>query len=95
METAGTILESIRKNPLSPTKSCSPAKGPFLNKESKITNFTGWDVDGRLNEMETTFKTMKEAFEGTMSDRKTMEDAIEIAKKRGMWLVGREGSVQY
>ncbi|KAJ4302063.1 kinesin-like nuclear fusion protein [Collariella sp. IMI 366227] len=42
----------------------------------------GWDVDGRLNEFETQFKVMKEAFEGTMTDRKAMEEAIDLAKNR-------------
>ncbi|KAL2169567.1 hypothetical protein VTG60DRAFT_5879 [Thermothelomyces hinnuleus] len=42
----------------------------------------GWDVDGRLSEFETQFKVMKETFEGTMSDRKVLEEAIELAKNR-------------
>ncbi|KAL2268502.1 hypothetical protein VTJ83DRAFT_3348 [Remersonia thermophila] len=42
----------------------------------------GWDVDGRLSEFESQFKVMKEAFEGTMTDRKALEEAIDIAKSR-------------
>ncbi|KAG7289412.1 hypothetical protein NEMBOFW57_005783 [Staphylotrichum longicolle] len=44
--------------------------------------YTGWDVDGRLNEFESQFKVMKEAFEGTVTDRKAMEEAIDLAKNR-------------
>ncbi|KAL2132240.1 hypothetical protein VTI74DRAFT_4063 [Chaetomium olivicolor] len=42
----------------------------------------GWDVDGRLNAFESQFKVMKEAFEGTITDRKAMEEAINLAKNR-------------
>ncbi|KAL2175153.1 P-loop containing nucleoside triphosphate hydrolase protein [Thermothelomyces heterothallicus CBS 202.75] len=42
----------------------------------------GWDVDGRLSEFETQFKVIKETVEGTMSDRKILEEAIELAKNR-------------
>ncbi|SPQ21317.1 3ccc3bec-0e3b-46dc-847a-91cf48cb2b79 [Thermothielavioides terrestris] len=73
---------SLRKNPPSPTKSCSPTKSSFLTKDSSLTNFAGWDVDGRLSEFESQFKIMKEAFEGTMTDRKALEEAIDLAKNR-------------
>ncbi|AEO56719.1 hypothetical protein MYCTH_2301930 [Thermothelomyces thermophilus ATCC 42464] len=42
----------------------------------------GWDVDGRLSEFETQFKVIKETVEGTMGDRKILEEAIELAKNR-------------
>jgi kinesin family protein C1 len=74
---------SLRKDPLSPTKPCSPTKRPFLTKDSNLTNFVGFDVDGRLNDFEREFKVMKEAFEGTLTDRKAMEEAISLAKNRG------------
>lgn len=77
-----SLIKSIRKSPPSPTKSCSPTKVYFLTKDSNLTNFTGWDVDGRLSEFESQFEKMKEAFEGTMKDRKTLEDAIDLAKAR-------------
>ena len=88
MERIGSIFTSIRKKPLSPTKSCSTTRTLFLTKDSNLTTFTVWDVDGRLGEIETHFKTMKDALEGTMSDRKTLEEAIGLAKKRGMSLLG-------
>ena len=70
----------------SPTKPSSPIKLDFLTKDSNVMSFTGWDVDGRLNEFESQFKVMKEAFEGTVTDRKAMEEAIDLAKNRGMCL---------
>ncbi|KAK4157526.1 P-loop containing nucleoside triphosphate hydrolase protein [Chaetomidium leptoderma] len=77
-----TLLRSCSKKLFSPPKSCSPTKLSFLTKDSNVTSFTGWDVDGRLNEFESQFKVMKEAFEGTMTDRKTLEEAIDLAKNR-------------
>jgi kinesin family protein C1 len=77
------FIKSVRKNPLSPTKSCSPAKLPFLTKDSRLTNFVGWDVDGRLNEFESHFKVMKEAFDVSLADKRTLEEVIELAKNRG------------
>jgi kinesin family protein C1 len=78
MEVVHTLLKSPCKN-LS-----SPKKHSCLNKAPNLTSFTGWDVDGRLNEFESQFKVMKEAFEGTVTDRKAMEEAIDLAKNRGM-----------
>ncbi|KAK4222991.1 putative kinesin-like protein [Podospora fimiseda] len=42
----------------------------------------GWDVDGRLNEFETQFKVMKEAFDSTITDRKAWEESMELAKNK-------------
>lgn len=85
MEKMDELVKSVRKNPSSPTKSCSPAKPPFLTKDSNLTNFVGWDVDGRLNEFESQFKVMKEAFDVSIADKRTLEEVIELAKNRG-WL---------
>ncbi len=78
--TVRTLLQSPLKQHSLPTKSSSPKN---LSKHSNLTSFTGWDVDGRLNEFESQFKVMKEAFEGTVTDRKAMEAAIDLAKNRG------------
>lgn len=84
-EAVQSLLKSPCKRPCSPSKSSSPTKKvPYLTKDSNLTTFTGWDVDGRLNEFESQFKVMKEAFEGTVTDRKAMEEAIDLAKNRGM-----------
>ncbi|KXX81490.1 Kinesin-like protein klpA [Madurella mycetomatis] len=42
----------------------------------------GWDVDGRLNEFESQFKVMKEAFDVSLADKRTLEEVIELAKNR-------------
>lgn len=67
----------------SPTKSTQP----FLTKESNLRGFTAWDVDERLHEVEAQFKAMKEVMHGSLTDRKAMEDVIELAKTRGKTLL--------
>jgi kinesin family protein C1 len=84
LDTVNRLLGSHQKGPFSASKSGSPTKPSFLVKDSNVTNFTGWDVDGRLNEFESQFKVMKEAFDVTMTDRKALEEAIDLAKNRGM-----------
>jgi len=85
VEQLGTAIQSARKAPASPSKTLSPTKLPFLTKESNLTTYTGWDVDERLNEVESQFKVMKEAMNTSLTDRKTLEDAVDIAKSRGMY----------
>lgn len=85
LDKLGSLAMSLRKVPPSPTKSSSPTKSLFLTKDSNLTNFAGWDVDGRLNEFESQVKAIKEVFEGTMTDRKAFEEAIDLAKNRGMY----------
>ncbi|KAK3903408.1 P-loop containing nucleoside triphosphate hydrolase protein [Staphylotrichum tortipilum] len=86
LEAVQTLLRSPCKRPPSPVKSCTPIRTgfSFLTKDSNLTSYTGasWDVDDRLTEFESQFKVMKEAFEGTMTDRKTLEEAIDLAKNR-------------
>lgn len=82
-----STLKSLRKEIASPTKSSSAAKPFFLRKDSNLTTFTGWDVRDRLDEFETQFKSMAETMEGTLAERKVMEQAIELAKSRGMSLL--------
>jgi kinesin family member C1 len=76
-------LKSATKTINSPSKTPTPAKPPFLNKYSNLTAYVGWDVDGRLDEVESQFKGLKEMMSTTLSDRKAMEDAIDLAKTRG------------
>lgn len=83
MEKMDEIVKTVRKIPFSPTKSCSPTKLSYLTKDSNLTNFVGWDVDGRLNEFESQFKVMKEAFDVSLADKRTLEEVIELAKNRG------------
>ncbi|KAK1756932.1 P-loop containing nucleoside triphosphate hydrolase protein [Echria macrotheca] len=42
----------------------------------------GWDVDNRLNEVESQFKVIQEAMTVSLTDRKTLEDAVDLAKTR-------------
>lgn len=77
-----TLLASTRKYTESPTK--SPCKRPFLTKDSNTRGFVAFDVDERLIEVEQQFKSMKEMMNLSLNDRKGMEEAIEMAKTRGM-----------
>lgn len=68
----------------SPLKLCSPSRSPFLTKETTtLTNFTAWDVDERLHELDSQFKQMKEVMNVSLTDRKALEDAVDLAKTRG------------
>lgn len=79
-----TIMRSARQTPGSPFKSSSPTKVSFLTKDSNTKSFTGWDVDERLHGIESQFKVMKEAMNVSLTDRKTLEDAVDLAKTRGI-----------
>lgn len=76
-------LASVSKTPGSPLKSSSPTKRTFLTKESNIRGFAAWDVDERLHEVEAQFKAMKEVMNGSLGDRKALEEVIDLAKTRG------------
>lgn len=80
-----TAIKSLRKHPFSPFKSCSPSKSAFLTKDSNLTSYTGFDVAGRLDEVESQFKQMKEAMNVSLTDRKVLEDAVDLAKTRGTY----------
>jgi len=80
----GSLLKDLRKTPISPTKFSSPAKRKlFLTKDSNVTLFTGWDMDERLHELDTQFKVIQEAMTSSLTDKKALEDAIDMAKSRG------------
>ena len=89
MELLGETIKSV-KNSASPIKSPSPCKR-FLTKDSNLTNYAAWDVDGRLQEVETQFKGLQEIVNSSFSDKKAMEDAIELAKTRGKATKARAG----
>lgn len=77
-----TLRASTRKCSESPSK--SPSKPPsFLTKDSNLTTFTAWDMDERLVEVEAQFKAMKEVMNVSLTDKKAMEEVIEMAKTRG------------
>ncbi|QGI98730.1 hypothetical protein CEK26_011799 [Fusarium fujikuroi] len=60
----------------------------FLNKDSNLTSYVAWDVDGRVVDMESQFKELKEMVNTTLSERKGQDDALELAKKRVQELEG-------
>ncbi|KFH42646.1 Kinesin-like protein-like protein [Hapsidospora chrysogenum ATCC 11550] len=64
----------------SPLKSPYPNK--FLTKTSNLTGFVVWDVDGRVGDMETQFKELKDMVNTTLSERKGQDHALELAKTR-------------
>ena len=65
----------------SPSKTITPAK--FLRKEANLTNYEAWDVDGRVGDMESQFKELKDMVNTTLGERKSHENALELAKTRG------------
>lgn len=70
----------------SPTKSPPPRR--YLNKFSDVTDyFVVWDVDGRVGDMESQFKELKDMVNSTLSQKKGHDDALEHAKTRGMWTI--------
>jgi kinesin family protein C1 len=77
-----TLLSSTRKCTVSPSKSPSKVR-PFLTKDSNLRAFTAWDVDERLVDMESQFKALKEVMNVSLTDKKAMEEVIEMAKTRG------------
>jgi hypothetical protein len=80
--------ESLALSPVktfqSPVKAPSPSKS-FLNKDSNLTSYVAWDVDGRVVDMESQFKELKEMVNTTLIERKGHDDALELAKKRGRY----------
>ena len=82
MEKLGSVLSTAKKTPRSPAKS-SPCKQPYLTKESNVTGFPAFDMDERLHQVESQFKVMKEAMDTSLTDRKTLEEAVDLAKTRG------------
>lgn len=78
-----SLLASTRKYTGSPSKSSSQVRS-FLTKDSNTRAFTAWDMDERLIEVEAQFKAMKEVMNVSLSDKKAMEEVIDMAKTRGM-----------
>ncbi|KAF8860440.1 kinesin-domain-containing protein [Acephala macrosclerotiorum] len=60
----------------------SPSKTPFLSKESGLTQFTGWDVNGRLENMEAMYTKLQETLNGSSLERSGLEEAVKVFKAR-------------
>lgn len=65
------------------TSSPSKSRAPFLTKDSNIRAYTGWDVDERLQKVESQWQEMQSVMKETVSEKKSMEHEIESANKRG------------
>ena len=61
------VAESPSKSP----SKTSPKKLAFLRKDSMLTEFefTAWDVDGRLHEVEAQFRALKDVMNSSLTDR--------------------------
>lgn len=57
----------------------------FLRKESTLTDFTAWDVDDRLHEVEAQFRALKDVMNSSLTDRKSQDEALELAKTRSKY----------
>ncbi|TLS26062.1 hypothetical protein PpBr36_07828 [Pyricularia pennisetigena] len=60
----------------------SKSRAPFLTKDSNIRAYTGWDVDERLQKVESQWQEMQSVMKETVSEKKVMEHEIESATKR-------------
>ena len=60
----------------------SPVKTPFLSKDSNITGFTGWDVRGRIEDMEAMYLELKDTMADTNMERRSLEEAVRHYKIR-------------
>ncbi|KZL80927.1 kinesin motor domain-containing protein, partial [Colletotrichum incanum] len=76
-ETIMTIKDSR-----SPARSPSPSRSYFLTKDSNLTQFIGWDVEGRVAELDSQFKQVKESMNVMLSDKELMDERVEMYKKR-------------
>lgn len=78
MAKVGHCISSFKDSPI---KSPSPHK--FLKKDSNLTAFAAWDVDGRVDSMESQFKELKNMVNTSLVERKGHDDALETARIRG------------
>lgn len=76
-ETIMTIKETR-----SPARSPSPNRLPFLTKDSNLTQFIAWDVEGRVAELDSQFKQVKESMNVMLSDKELMDERVDMYKKR-------------
>ncbi|KAI3554370.1 kinesin motor domain-containing protein [Colletotrichum abscissum] len=70
------------KDSRSPARSPSPSRLHFLTKDSNLTQFVGWDVEGRVAELDSQFKQVKESMTVMLSDKELMDERVEMYKKR-------------
>ena len=76
---------------ISPTK--SPRKTPkrmgfFLNKSTNI-QAADWDVNNRIERVESLYSEMKDQLEAANGERDNFKDTLSLLKTRSMWIVRR------
>ncbi|KAH7309540.1 P-loop containing nucleoside triphosphate hydrolase protein [Stachybotrys elegans] len=54
----------------------------FLTKESNTTGYVAWDVDNRVDDMESKFKVLSDMVHTTLEARKEHDEALDLAKMR-------------
>ncbi|OLN96763.1 Kinesin-like protein klpA [Colletotrichum chlorophyti] len=64
------------------SRSPSPMKRNYLTKDSNLTQYVGWDVEGRLGELDSQFKQVKESVSTMLTDKELMDEKVEMYKKR-------------
>jgi kinesin family member C1 len=76
--------EAVTTTPATPSRTprTCPLKAPFLSKDSNITGFTAWDVQGRIEDMEFMYEQLIDKFSGTNAERNSLEEAIGLYKAR-------------
>ncbi|KAJ2902186.1 putative kar3 protein [Zalerion maritima] len=60
----------------------SPHKASFLTKDTNTKGFIAWDVDERLTEFDSKLDVVKDLLNGSLSDKKLMEETIEFLKSK-------------
>jgi len=80
--------EAVMANLATPSRTprFSPQNASFLTKDSNITGFIAWDVEGRVENMEAMYEQLKDKFNGTDKERNTFEEAINLYKARSKFL---------
>lgn len=71
----------------------SPLKTPFLSKDSNITGFTGWDVRGRIEDMEAMYFELKDTMADTNVERRSLEEAVRHYKIKCKWHSANQESI--
>lgn len=74
----------LSPSPSKKSKRASPEKQLplYLSKDSNVTTFTAWDVDGRLEKMESMYEKMQSTIESTQLKDQGLEEAVNHYKIR-------------
>lgn len=77
-------MEAWKDTPATPCKLLkqSPQKIPYLTKDSNVTAFIAWDVDDRLERMESMYSKLEGTITSTTFDKSGLEEALAAYKAR-------------